>query len=65
MARKENQIETVQFTISTTGKVVGLLRALVDTGLFGKNQAEAAERLIAQSLAQLIHEKRLILPSQE
>lgn len=59
MARKENQLETVQLTISTTEKVVDFLRALVDTGLYGKNAAEAAERLLAQSLAQLIHEKRL------
>ena len=59
MARKENQLETVQITISTTQQVLDLLRALVDTGLYGKNAAEAAERLLAQSLSQLIHEQRL------
>ena len=59
MARKENQLETVPLKLSTTQQVMDLLRALVDTGLYGKNTAEAAERLLAQSLSQLIHEQRL------
>lgn len=59
MARKENQLETVQVTISTTEPVVEHLKALVSTGLYGKNHAEAAERLISQALAQMAHSNQL------
>jgi hypothetical protein len=48
MARKPNPVKSVQITVSTTPLVHGYLSALVDTGLYGKNPAEAAERLIAK-----------------
>ena len=47
MARKPNPVKSVQITVSTTPLVHGYLSALVDTGLYGKNPAEAAERLVA------------------
>jgi Arc/MetJ-type ribon-helix-helix transcriptional regulator len=50
MARSKNQIETVQLTISATPQMVEFLRQLTSTGLFGKNPAEAAERLLARAL---------------
>jgi hypothetical protein len=50
MARKPNPVKSVQITISTTPLVYGYLSALVDTGLYGKNAAEAAERLIAKGV---------------
>lgn len=62
MARTENQLKTVPFKFSTTPHVVELLRELVNTGLYGKNTSEAAERLLAHSLGQLVHEKRLSPP---
>jgi hypothetical protein len=50
MARPRNDLSTVPITISTTPHVVGYLQTLVGTGLYGKNNAEAAERLIAQTI---------------
>src|SRR5260370_1163987 len=50
MARKPNPVKSVQITVSTTPLVHGYLSALVDTGLYGKNPAEAAERLIAKGV---------------
>jgi hypothetical protein len=43
-------VKSVQITVSTTPLVHGYLSALVDTGLYGKNPAEAAERLIAKGV---------------
>jgi len=59
MARSKNQLETVQLTLATTGLVVAYLQDLVGTGLYGKNQAEAAERLLSATLEGLIREGRL------
>ncbi|MEZ5305167.1 MAG: hypothetical protein R3F11_31665 [Verrucomicrobiales bacterium] len=50
MARVKNSVDTIQLTVSTTPQVRDLLDQLVKTGLYGKNPAEAAERLIADSL---------------
>ena len=50
MARRKNDIPTQNLTLSTTPQVHDHLRALVQTGLYGKNPAEAAERLLARSL---------------
>jgi len=54
MPRKKNQLETISITLSTTERVVAYLEALVDSGLYGKNPAEAAERLVAQGIEELI-----------
>jgi hypothetical protein len=50
MARKPNPVKSVQITVSTTPLVHGYLSALVGTGLYGKNAAETAERLIARGV---------------
>jgi hypothetical protein len=50
MPRKQNVVQTVQITISTTHMVKLYLSALVATGLYGKTPAEAAERLISLGL---------------
>jgi hypothetical protein len=47
---KTQPVKSVQITVSTTPLVHGYLSALVDTGLYGKNPAEAAERLIAKGV---------------
>ena len=54
MGRDLNLIRTKQLTLSTTHHVVGYLGDLARTGLWGKNPAEAAERLIAEQIRQLI-----------
>ena len=54
MPRKKNQLDTVSISISTTRPVVEYLETLVQSGLYGKNTTEAAERLIAWSLEELI-----------
>ena len=54
MARHRNTAETVQITISTTPAVRGLLEALVSYGTFGKNVAEASERLLSERLNELM-----------
>lgn len=61
MPRDANKIGTVTITISTTPPVKQHLEALVATGLYGKNAAEAAERIVARGLEQLIAERRLEL----
>lgn len=60
MPRTPNTVRTVTLTISTTPPVYEYLEQLVATGLFGKNPAEAAERLIADSLKQHLGEGTLI-----
>lgn len=50
MARSKNQVQTVQLTVAATPQMVEFLRQLTSTGLFGKNPAEAAERLLARAL---------------
>jgi hypothetical protein len=58
--RARNQLETVQLTVATTQPVVDYLQDLVLTGLFGKNPSEAAERLLANGIEQLIRESTLL-----
>jgi hypothetical protein len=43
-------------TISTTKPLVDNLESLVSSGLFGKSSPEAAERLIAKGIQDLIKE---------
>ena len=59
MPRSRNHLPTVTITVSTTPQVQGYLTELVATGLYGKNVAEAAERLIAQNLERLAREGAL------
>jgi len=56
MPRSPNHLPTVTITVSTTPQIQAYLVELVSTGLFGKNSAEAAERLIARSVEQLSRE---------
>jgi|GraSoi2013_100cm_1033763.scaffolds.fasta_scaffold184609_2 hypothetical protein len=59
MPRKRNNVPTVTITISTTEGVRSYLDALVSGGLFGKNPAEAAERLVARGLENLLRDGTL------
>lgn len=53
MARRKNQLDTATITISTTPPVERMLERLVETGLFGKNTAEATERIVTEALRRL------------
>lgn len=60
MPRLPNSVKTITITVSTTPPVYDFLEQLVATGLFGKNPAEAAERLIARGIEQHLREKTLL-----
>jgi len=50
MARPRNIVKTVLITISTTDAVRDYLEELTATGLFGKNAAETADRLLKRAI---------------
>ena len=54
MPRTRNKLATKTVKVSTNGQVVEYLHLLVETGLYGKNASEAAERLIAQGVERLL-----------
>ena len=56
MPRKRNPVATVKLELSTTQVVIDLLGRLVASGLFGKNIAEAAERILGERLRSLKRE---------
>jgi hypothetical protein len=56
MARPKNILETKTITLTLNDILIADLTQAVKTGLFGNSNAEAAERLIAQSLRVLIKE---------
>ena len=62
MARKPNDLPSQELRISTTPQVIGFLGRLVETGLWGKNPTDAAERLIVRSIETLLKEGVLVAP---
>jgi hypothetical protein len=65
MARKPNILRTVQLTIATNPVIREYLQRLVPRGLYGKSESEAAERLIAKAIEQLVREGRLTRSSRK
>ena len=59
MARDKNSIQTAEVRISTTPIMVKYLQQLVDTGLYGKTKAEAAERLLSDEVKKLLQDGTL------
>ena len=59
MARLRNLLATKQITISTTQQVEDHLGHLARSGLWGKNAADAAERLIADQIRRFIQDGTL------
>jgi len=57
--KTKNLIPTKSVTVSTTQNIVNYLETLVSTGLYGKNAAEAAERVIVIGLEELFKSDRL------
>jgi hypothetical protein len=51
--KTKNLLGTVTLTVSTNPVVEDRLERLVSTGFYGKNSAEAAERIIAKALSVL------------
>jgi hypothetical protein len=56
MPRSPNLLPTVTITLSTNPEIKAYLSELVPTGLYGNNEADAAERLLAKAIDQLIRE---------
>jgi len=54
MPRARNLLPTKHLTISATYEMVDYLGDLTRSGLYGKNEAEAAERCIAKQIERLI-----------
>ena len=59
MAKPVNTVRTVTITLSTTEVVRDHLDRLASTGFYGKNPADAAERLLARVLEEMAKEGRL------
>lgn len=59
MARSRNLLPTVTITLSTNPQIKAYLSELVPSGLYGNNEADAAERLLARAVEQLIREGSL------
>ena len=59
MPKAHNLLTTEQITISTTPQIMTYLKRLVLTGFYGKNHAEAAERLVAKSIENLVENGKL------
>ena len=59
MARAPNDVPTKPLTLSTTPQVHAYLTQLLKSGLYGKNTAEAAERLLTRAIDQLVAEGRI------
>lgn len=59
MSKPPNTIDTVQITISTTEAIQTHLEQLVLTGFYGKNPADAAERVLARSIEAMLKDGTL------
>ena len=65
MSRPRHYHRTVPTTIATTSIQRAYLSTLVKSGLYGKNEADAAERLVAAGLQNLVKEGTLRLLEKE
>jgi hypothetical protein len=59
MARPENTQESVEIRMTTTPLVKRYLQQLVDTGTWGKNVTEAAERVVGRALDDMLERGKL------
>lgn len=58
MARKKNENGTIQITISTTPRNCEILDWLSGLGPYGKNRADAAERIVSERLREFLEEEK-------
>lgn len=59
MPKRRNSIVSNKISLTTTPVVLAYLEQLVAGGLYGKNNAEAAERLLARGIEALIKDGSL------
>jgi hypothetical protein len=59
MPKRPNKVPTKTVTISTTPQVWKYLGQLVSKGIYGKTEAEVAERLVSKGIDDLIDKGRL------
>lgn len=59
MPKPANSLPTSRITLSITPQMKAYLETLLQTGLYGKNPAEAAESIIREELRRLVDEGRL------
>lgn len=52
--KRRNTARSIQLALSTTPQIRGVLEAIAETGLRGKNPAEVAERLLSEKLVEMI-----------
>jgi hypothetical protein len=60
MPRSRNAQPTVKVTISTSPALLRDLEKVVATGYFGNTRSEAAERLLAEAIRNLLREGTLV-----
>ncbi|NNE92631.1 MAG: hypothetical protein HKN23_13370 [Verrucomicrobiales bacterium] len=63
MARPKNTLKTVQITVSTTEQVKDVLDVLTNTGMYGKNVAETAQRLLLEKIRDLAKDGLAPMPA--
>jgi hypothetical protein len=59
MPRQKNRLPTWELTISSNPVIQGYLQELVDTGMYGNNEAEAAERLLVRAIDILVESGKI------
>lgn len=59
LGRPKNRLPTWELTVSTNPLIQSYLQDLVDTGMYGNGEPEAAERLIVSTVEQLIEAGKL------
>ena len=55
MKHKPDKSERRRVTFNTTPQAFALLEALVETGIYGRNYHEAAERLMTDAIQRRLH----------
>jgi hypothetical protein len=60
MARPEKKLPTETITITVTGIMADHVDAIIQTGLYGNSRAACCERLLCQSISNLLKDKSLI-----
>ena len=63
LGRPANLVTTTTLTISTTPQIKHCLERLAASGAFGKSPAEAAERIIASAVQNLVREGNFLRSS--
>jgi Arc/MetJ-type ribon-helix-helix transcriptional regulator len=59
MPKEQNLVPTERITLSVTPQVVKYLEQLVKTGFYGKNVADAAERILSHVLEERWQQEKI------